>query len=120
MKKVFDSVQFVVHPGHRHFVAQVLNATDSADDDVDSGPAAVVDQQAAGVGVDRDVAQAGRCRAEPVQPFRDGEAAGLVRIEHHAQDDLVEQEGGAAEYVLVPLSDRVERSWEEGSHGREE
>ncbi|GAA5037484.1 hypothetical protein GCM10023335_85610 [Streptomyces siamensis] len=72
------------------------------------------------MGVDRDVAQVGCCRAEPVQPFRDGETAGLVRIDHHAHDDLVEQAGSAPEYVLVPLSDRVEGSWEEGSHDRKE
>ncbi|GAA2710248.1 hypothetical protein GCM10010315_09760 [Streptomyces luteosporeus] len=72
------------------------------------------------MGVDRDVAQVGGCRAEPVQPFRDGEAAGLVRIDHRAHDDLVEQEGSAPEYVLVPLSDRVEGSWEKGSHDRKE
>lgn len=114
----FDSGQFVVHAGHRHFVVQVGNAADSADDDVDSDSAAVVDQQAARVGVDRDVAQVSRCRTEPVQPFRDRGAAGLVRIEHHAHDNLVEQEGSAPEYVLVSLSDRVEGSWEEGSHDR--
>lgn len=34
--------------------------------------------------------------------------------------DLVEQEGSAPEYVLVPLSDRVEGSWEEGSHDRKD
>ncbi len=45
----FDSRQLVVHAGHRHFVAQVGNAADLADDDVDSGSAAVVDQQAAGL-----------------------------------------------------------------------
>lgn len=49
----FDSGQFVVHAGHRHFVVQVGNAADSADDDVDSDSAAVVDQQAARVGVDQ-------------------------------------------------------------------
>lgn len=116
----FDSGQFVVHVGHWHFVVQVVNVADSADDDADSDSAAVVDQQAAGVGVDRDVAQAGCCRVEPVQPLGDWEAAGLVRIEHHADDDLVEQERGAAENVLVPLSDRVEGSWEEGSHDRKD
>ncbi len=116
----FDSGQFVVHAGHRHLVVQVGNAADSADDDVDSDPAAVVDQQAAGVGVNRHVTQASCCRTEPVQPFHDGEASGLVRIEHHAHDDLVEQEGSAPEYVLVPSSDRVEGSWEEGSHDRKE
>lgn len=62
----FDSGQFVVHAGHRHFVVQVVNVADSADHYVDSGSAAVVDQQAAGVGVDRDVAQVSCCRAEPV------------------------------------------------------
>ncbi|GGY78556.1 hypothetical protein GCM10010300_22740 [Streptomyces olivaceoviridis] len=72
------------------------------------------------MGVDGDVAQASCRRAEPLQPFRDGKAAGLVRIEHHAHDDLVEQEGSAPEYVLVPLGDRVEGSWEKGSHDRRE
>ncbi|GAA1093682.1 hypothetical protein GCM10009663_41570 [Kitasatospora arboriphila] len=70
--------------------------------------------------VDGDVAQVGCCRAEPVQPFGDGEAAGLARIGHHADDDLVEQEGGAAENVPVSSGDRVEGSREEGSHDREE
>lgn len=116
----FDAGQLVVHTGHRHFVVQVGSAADSADDDIDPGSTAVVDQQANCVGVDGDVAQARCCRAQPVQTFCDGEAAGLVRIEHHTHDDLVEQEGSAPQYVLVPLGDRVERSWEEGSHDREQ
>ncbi len=116
----FDSGQFVVHAGHRHLVVQVSNAADSADDEIDSDSAAVVDQQAAGVGVDRDVAQVSCCRSESGQPFRDGEASDFVRIEHCAHDDLVEQEGSPPEYVLVPLSDRVKGSWEEGSHDRKE
>lgn len=48
----FDSGRFVVHVGHRHFVVQVVTVADSADDDVDSDSAAVVGQQAAGVGVE--------------------------------------------------------------------
>ncbi|MCY0954250.1 hypothetical protein [Streptomyces sp. H27-S2] len=61
----FDSGQFVVHAGHRHFVVQVVNVADSTDDDVDSDSAAVVDQQAAGVGVSL---------TKPVQRFADAAA----------------------------------------------